>query len=94
VDSDDDCNGEDNVPSDSGNQPSEAADECKSPPDEPELMKLSNAALQAELKKRNQSTNGNKTVMMQRLLTGLTKRLPGNKAIPRSQNSNEEGRAR
>jgi hypothetical protein len=57
-------------------------------------MKLSNAALQDELKKRNQSTNGNKAVMMQRLLTGLTKRLPGNKAIPRSQNSNEEGRAR
>jgi hypothetical protein len=52
VDSVDDCNWEDNVPSDNGNQPSGAADECKSPPDEPEqimteqeLMKLSNAAL-------------------------------------------------
>jgi hypothetical protein len=57
---------------------------------EQELMKLSNAALQDELKKQNQSTNGNKTVMVQRLLTGTTKRLPGNKAVPRNQNSTKE----
>ncbi len=51
VDSDDDCNWDDEAPHDTGNQPSDAA-ECENPPNEPELimteqelMKLSNAAL-------------------------------------------------
>jgi hypothetical protein len=70
---------------DTTSQPAGAA-VFESPPEmlmtEEELMKLSNKALQDESSKQNQSTNGNKTVMVQRLLARATKRILGERAVP------------
>jgi hypothetical protein len=92
VDSDDDVEWDTQVPTDIGNQQPGSAD-CDNPPEMPmteqELMMLSNATLQDELRKRNQSTNGNKTVTVQSLLTGTTKRLPGSRAVPRNRDISE-----
>jgi hypothetical protein len=52
---------------------------------------MHNAALRKELRKQHQSTNGNKSVMVQRLRTRVMKRVPGNRAASRTKNNTEEG---
>jgi hypothetical protein len=49
---------------------------------EEQLMQLSNVALKELLKEKNLSTNGSKTVMVQRILTGV----PRIRAVPRNRN--------
>jgi hypothetical protein len=90
LDSDDDNDWDDPIPSDprnaepsdANNNPTNIPAEADEPPlemTEQQLMLLSNAALREELRKRNQSTNGNKSVMVQRLLIGVKKCVPGNR---------------
>jgi hypothetical protein len=55
------------------------------------LLKLTNGALRDELRKRGQSTNGNKTTMVHRLLTGVPRRMPRDAAVRRNQNNTNEG---
>jgi hypothetical protein len=101
LDSDDDNDWDDPMPSEpSKTEPSDAnnnptipaeADEPPSEMTEQQLMLLSNAALREELRKQIQSTNGNKSVVVQRLLTRVTKHVPGNRAASRTRNNTEEG---